>query len=187
MRILAIIILVLVAISAKTQSLQFYREDISFIVKDGYFHVDGQYNFCNNGDTEIRKTLFYPYPEDISIEEIDSVFALENNITNSSVLSGNGDKGAYFNVTIGPYGVKSYNVGYRQKISGNKVEYILLSTKKWGTPFDNAYYKMTIPQEFNIESFSYEPDSLVSNGTNKIYYWTKKDFMPDKNFIVEFR
>ncbi len=186
MRYLTIFTLIFLYGFTKAQSLQFYREDINFTINNGYFYVDGIYNFCNNGDNEIKKTLFYPFPQNDLNGDIDSVFAidLENNI---SVLSKNGETGAFFYVDIEPYGVGSFRVGYRQKINGNKAEYILLTTKNWRTPFDNAYYKLNMPDKYSVEFLSYKPDSVKLINQNNIYYWTKKDFMPDRNFIVEFK
>ena len=186
MRTLTLSILVFISIVAKTQSIQFYREDISFTINDGYFYVDGVYNFCNNSDSEIQKILFYPFPQDDSYGEVDSIFAVDvkNNV---SVLSKYGETGAYFIISIEPYGVVSYRIGYRQKIETNKAEYILMTTKIWGLPFDNAHYSLTIPAKYDITSFSYEPDSVSTNEANKVYYWTKLNFMPDKNFIIEFK
>ncbi len=187
MRFLTVSIFVVISVISRTQSLQFYREDISFTINNGYFYVDGIYNFCNNSDAEINKTLFYPFPQGISFGDVDSVFAMDVKNDNISVLSKYGETGAYFYINIEPYGVRSYRVGYRQRIKENKAEYILMTTRNWGSPFDNAYYKLTIPTNYIIESLSYEPDSVILNNEYKVYFWTKKDFMPDKNFIVEFK
>ncbi len=39
------------------QGLEFYREDITFEIKDGYFYVNGVYHLCNVGEKEIKKYI----------------------------------------------------------------------------------------------------------------------------------
>ncbi len=184
---LIFLILLIISFWCNSQSLQFYREDIIFTVKSEHFYVNGIYNFCNNGDAKIKKILFYPFPNEISPETIDSVFAYDLVNQNTSVLLKTNSKGAFFEVNINAYGTGKYNVGYRQKILGNKIEYILLTTKEWGIPFDNALYKLIIPNACKVKSLSYKADSVNLIDNNYIYYWNKTDFMPEKNFVIELR
>lgn len=169
-----------------SQNLQFYREDLTFEIKDSSFYVDGIYNFCNNGDKEIQQILFYPFPSDSAYGAVDSINACDENAKSTNIIINKTAKGFYFNITLAPYGIGKYKISYRQKLLKNKAEYILLSTQKWGKPFDNAIYKLITPTSMKITSFSYSPDS-ISQINNKItYYWNKKNFMPDKNLIFYF-
>lgn len=170
-----------------TQSLQFYKEDLKFEIKDNYFFVDGIYHFCNNYNKEINQTLFYPFPVDTLYGEVDSVFAadLKDSLINS--IKKKSEKGAYFNIKIEAYGIAKYHIFYRQKIEKNKAEYILKTTQKWEKPFEKASYRLITPEKMKIILMSYTPDSIKTENEKKFYFWNKTNFMPDKNmeFIFE--
>lgn len=169
-----------------SQALQFYREDLKFEIRNGFFYVDGIYNFCNNGEKEIQQILFYPFPIDSLYGEVDSVNAFDANKKSFNIITNKTENGVFFNISLKPYGIGKYRISYRQKLLKNKAEYILVTTQKWGVPFDNVIYKLTTPANMKITSISYNPDSIKQIKDKTIYYWNKKDFMPDKNMIVYF-
>jgi hypothetical protein len=169
-----------------SQSLQFYREDLTFEIKDGFFYVDGIYNFCNNGDKAIHQVLFYPFPVDSAYGEVDSISAINVNSKSANCLVNKSANGSFFKIDLIPYGIGKYKISYRQKLLKNKAEYILVTTQKWGVPFENAIYKLIAPAKMRITSFSYSPDSTKQIRDKAFYYWSKKDFMPDKNMVFYF-
>lgn len=172
--------------NSSSQSLQFYREDISFEIRDTFFYVDGIYNFCNNGNVKIQKVLFYPFPLDSLYGEVDSVFMTDFNSGSKNTITNRSEKGFFFEIILAPYGINKYRISYRQKLLKNKAEYILLTTQKWSKPFENAIYKLTTPANIKITSFSYVPDDTIQSGDKTMYYWNKKDFMPDNNMVFYF-
>jgi len=169
-----------------SQSLQFYREDISFEIKEAFFYVDGIYNFCNNGNKKIQQVLFYPFPLDSLYGEVDYVYVTDFNSGSKNIITNKSEKGFYFEINLAPYGINKYRISYRQMLLKNKAEYILLTTQKWGKPFENAIYKLTTPGSIKITSFSYTPDDTIQSGDKTIYYWNKKDFMPNSNMVFNF-
>jgi hypothetical protein len=169
-----------------SQNLQFYREDLTFEIRNGSFSVDGIYNFCNNGDKEIQQVLYYPFPNDSLYGEVDSISAFDLNARSQNIIINKTNKGFLFKTEIGPYGIGKYKIAYRQKLLKNKVEYILVTTQRWGIPFESSDYKLITPTNMRITSFSYNPDNSMQTGDKVIYYWSKKDFMPDKNMIFYF-
>jgi hypothetical protein len=78
-------------------------------------------------------------------------------------------------------------IGYQQKLMGGKAEYILETTSLWGRGFEQAYYDLTFPKTITVDSLSYLPDELEETETSYKLIWIKKDFLPLKNFIVEFK
>ena len=169
-----------------SQYLQFYREDITFEIKDGFFYVDGIYNFCNNGNKEIQQVLFYPFPIDSLYGEVDSINAIDVNAKSQNIIFNKTAKGFLFKIGLNPYGIGKYKISYRQKLLKNKAEYILVTTQKWGTPFESSNYKLITSDTMRITATSYTADSTMQINGKKIYYWNKKDFMPDKNMIFYF-
>ena len=188
MRIVWYLIVFILFISSNlySQDLQFYREDLTFKIKDNYFYVDGIYNFCNNGKKEIEQVLFYPFPIDSIYGVVDSIKAFDINTKEIIIISKSTEQGFYFKIKLQPYGVGNYKISYRQQLLENKAEYILVTTKKWNKPFDNAQYKLITPVDLKITSISYRPDSAKQVNNNMFYYWNKKDFMPDRNMLFYF-
>lgn len=170
-----------------SQNLKFYREDLTFELKKGYFTVDGFYNFCNTENKSVQQVLFYPYPVDSLYGEVDSVSAVDINQQSSNVVVDKTTEGMFFKIELAPYGIGKYKIYYRQKILKNKAEYILVTTQKWGVPFENAFYKLLTPKEIKITSTSYQQDSIKQIKDKTVYYWTKKNFMPDKNMVFYFQ
>lgn len=149
-RIFVLFSLFLITKSLFSQNLQFYREDLTFEIKDGYFYVDGIYNFCNNGDKEIKQVLFYPFPVDSLYGRVDSINAIDVNAKSQNIIFNNTEKGFLFKVELKPYGIGKYKISYRQKLLKNKAEYILVTTQKWGTPFESSDYKLKTPQTLKL-------------------------------------
>jgi len=169
-----------------SQNLQFYREDLTFEIKDNFFYVDGIYNFCNNGEKEIQQVLFYPFPVDSIYGVVDSINAFDVNAKTLNIITNIAEKGFYFKIKLQSYGIGKYKISYRQKLLKNKAEYILVTTRKWGKPLERAQFKLITPVGLKIISISYKPDSIKQLNNKMFYYWNKKDFMPDRNMLFYF-
>ena len=169
-----------------SQNLQFYRQDMTFEIKDGFFYVDGIYNFCNNGDKKIQQVLFYPFPLDSAFGEVDSINVFDINANSQNIIANLTEKGFNFKLALNPYEICKYKISYRQKLLKNKAEYILVTAQKWGKPFDYAFYKLITPAWMKMISISYNPDSIKQINNKVIYYWNEKDFVPPKNMIFYF-
>ena len=179
---------ILIVLSAAVNIIQagqisFIREDIDFTLKENAFYIDGVYYFRNNSDKPVKRIMLYPYPEDSTYLEPDSIFAYCcEDSTNALVKTD--DTGSYFSVEIPPKGVTKYNVGYKQPFLGNHVEYILLTTRNWKSSFEEVNYKLSVEQNIKVDSLSYTPDFVSETESFKTYFWKRKDFMPDRNFKV---
>ncbi|MBI5541797.1 MAG: hypothetical protein HY951_17180 [Bacteroidia bacterium] len=187
MKIVVVILLFVFPKFLYSQGLQFYKEDLTFEIKDNYLYVDGIYHFCNNGNKEINQILFYPFPVDSLYGNVDTVFAANVKTDNVNIITNKSQKGASFKINIDAYGIAKYRIYYRQKIDKNKAEYILKTTQKWGKPFENVSYKLIVPVKLEITKMSYSPDSTQIFNEIRIYFWNKKDFMPDKNMEFYFK
>ena len=167
------------------QDIEFFREDIKFEISDDYFIVEGDYYFCNVGEKTIMQVLFYPFPFGVEYCNVDTISVI-NLQTKLSVLRNFNYKGASFIIKIKPYGIEKYKIFYKQKLLGNKAEYILNTTKLWKKPLEKANYELLVDVNRIIDSVSYLPDSLAEIGNYHHYYWKKNDFMPDKDFEIYF-
>jgi hypothetical protein len=83
-----------------------------------------------------------------------------------------------FSIKLSPNDSFSLNIVYDQPVKKEN-RYILRSTQAWGEALKVANYSLSV-KSFDVDQFSYDPDSTKGN----IYYWQKKDFFPEKDFIV---
>jgi hypothetical protein len=174
------------SVISKSQELEFYGENITFELSDSIFKVTGIYYLCNTGDKEIKQILYYPFPVDS--QHYGDVNFIRISTKDSLINILRRDKGGmYFGLEIEPYKAMEYIISYQQKLLNNRAEYILVTTKKWQRPFETAYYKLIIPDKLKITSISYKPDSILTVNNDLIYLWHKKNFMPDRNMIIEFQ
>jgi hypothetical protein len=169
---------------AFSQQLQFYKEDLSFQIKDNYFYVDGFYYFCNNSDNVINQLLFYPFPQNSLYGETDSISALS--AEGKNIVISKKKEGLTFRINLSPYGTEKLRIKYRQYLKQNQAEYILLTTRNWNKAFETATYKLICDKNLKLKSLSYVPDKTELSGNYMIYYWSKKNFMPDKDMIFEY-
>ncbi|MDD2387467.1 MAG: hypothetical protein PHP52_11875 [Bacteroidales bacterium] len=186
MRIVFLSILLLFAKLIVAQGLEFYREDISFRIENDIFYVNGLYYFCNTSADTLKHNLLYPFPGDKTSLNIDKILIVDESTGLHIPFDSKYylEKGIYFNLVLSPYSTVNIRIFYEQKISENTIEYILTSTKAWGKPFELANYSLVANAGYKNLVFSYLPDSIDNeSGT---YFWKKRDFMPDKNFIVKF-
>ena len=165
--------------------LEFFREDLTFEIKDNYFFVDGIYHFRNTGNQDIERVLFFPFPNDsLFWGEIDSIFAVNLNKDSSNTVINIKKRGATFKIEIKPEETSKFRIAYRQKLLGNRAEYILTTTQSWKRPLEQANYTLISPNKLSIDSLSYTPDSFETKRDMIIFFWEKENFMPDRNFII---
>ena len=181
-----VFIFTLLVFKAVPQKLEFYREDLTFQIKDGYLYVDGVYYFCNVSDKVKNTRLYYPFPVSKIYGDIDSVNIVNLKTTEDIKYIENKGKGIYYYISTEPYGTGKYRIKYRQKLLANQAEYILTTTQSWNKPFEVVNYKLIIPDSITITALSYNADTVLSDKQDKIYIWKKKDFMPDRDMIIRF-
>jgi hypothetical protein len=102
------------------------------------------------------------------------------------MLSTQSTKGSMFKLFIPPKGEVVYHISYGQKLVSNEAMYIITTTKHWDKPFKFAKYSFSFPDNVQINSVSIPPDSTASSARETIYYWERKGFMPDIDFIFKF-
>ena len=181
---ISLIVLQSYCLPLKSQDLQFYREDIVFQVFEDVAVIDARYYFCNLGEEDINKVIFYPFPEN-TIELIDSLVIIDLK-TNRAISFRKSKSGVFFGISVSGYGQAQYRVYFRQWLSGKKFKYILTSTESWGRPLEFANFELQAPAYLTINSLSYPADSSFIQNNVQYLFWKKKDFMPDKDFEVFF-
>jgi hypothetical protein len=166
------------------QTLQFYREDIVFRLSHNTMETDAVYHFCNVGEKDIKTQLFYPFP-DSTMELIDTII-INDMKTKQIIPYQKGHSGVFFGISVNAYGQASYRVFFRQRLAGQKFTYILTSTESWGRALEFANFELQVPENLKVNSLSYPPDTSFMKDNLQYYFWKKEDFMPERDFEVNF-
>lgn len=161
----------------------FEKEDITFEIKDNVFIVQGIYYFNSNSDKEF--SILYPFPSDsiyskpfdISIKYINSGQQVNYKINNDS-------SSVAFRVLADS--IQPILISYHQRLISNRARYILLTTNYWQKPLKQVDYKLVTDLDFSVKSFSIQPDKEIEIDNKKIYLWHKENFIPQKDFVIEF-
>jgi hypothetical protein len=153
-------------------------------IEKDYFYVSGSYYLRTTGDKSL--TLIYPFPADSLYGLADS--ALIYNLTADTTVSilNRKPNPLVFIADFGDLPELVLLISYRQKLLGNRAEYILESTQGWRKPLEQADYQLIVPVDLEITSFSIPPDEVVNTGEEQIFYWSRKNYMPLVNMIFEF-
>ncbi len=160
--------------------ISFTSEFIDFRIDQKYFSVNGIYTFVNKTKANSNTIIFYPFT--VNSDSIDSIHVI--NLKNMNrVRYFKKERYISFNLKISSYDTVEYNIFYRQPLK-IKNTYILTTTKYWGAPLDNAVYTLTADKNIKITSFSFEPDSSKSNLESTIWFWHKRNFQPEMDFVI---
>jgi hypothetical protein len=180
-----IIFLLFTTNSILAQEVEFFREDLTFRLEDGFFAVEGDYFFRNTTDREVKKLLFYPLPESKIYGDITSLnINLKGNST--SMITGSSEEGAAFKLKLGPGEEATYRINYVQKLRSNEARYIITTTRHWGKGLEFATYRLDCSASIFLDSISIIPDTIFMEKRRYHYLWDREDFMPEVDFIFQF-
>ena len=159
----------------------FIEEFIEFRLKETTFTVNGNYYFVNNTPSAVSKEINYPFP--VSISTIDSVHVFDLTLGRFLDIKKQA-RAISFNLVVLPYDTVKLNIFYQQKGVMDTIHYILTTTKIWGEPLKKAEYTFETERFRKIKSFSYSPDKSTTTDDKQKYFWKKKDFLPERDFLV---
>jgi hypothetical protein len=175
----------LLAPGVQSQKIEFFSENLTFRLHQGTFEVDGLYFFRNKTDAEVRQSMIYPFPDVEKYGDISFISINREGDTNTMLRSQN-EKGALFMLILQPHEEAAYRIIYRQQLKSNEAKYIILTTQKWGKPFETADYRLEFPNSIQLTNISIEPDSVFQKNNQHTYLWHRKYFMPTVDFEFEF-
>jgi hypothetical protein len=177
-------LLYLFAFCVSGQGFRFYKENITMKIEKDYFHVTGIYYLKSDGNKS--EVLVYPYPVDSLYGTVDSICIYS--MTSNTIIKPNKtdrDK-TVFTLGFGHNPDQDIQISYRQKLLGNRAEYILKSTIGWREPLDQANYQLIVQSGMLITRFSIPPQDSIVTGQERVYLWKKHDYMPSENLIFDF-
>lgn len=158
------------------QSLQFFGEKLDFSIDQNRFSVNGIFYFANNTGEVIRKSILFPFSKNSDSLTVKRIY----NLTYRERIAYQKLNNAIaFQIIVLPSDTVKLNIAYSQSTDKENV-YILESTKTWGQKLKWADYSLIVDNSVQIDSVSLKSDSI----NNDVYYWTKKNFYPEKNFRI---
>jgi hypothetical protein len=185
-KILFLFTLFFVSQTVFSQVLDFFKEEIVFEIDSAFFTVNGDYYFRNNTGKVISPLISYPLRSNDSRPLFETVMVYDQAEPSTPLPLKIIDTAALFTLHLSPHSEKMIKVIYRQRHNGSVARYILLTTKFWNKPFENALYSLVVKKNIAVKQFPFPPDRSVDFGDATIYYWSRKNFMPEKDFEVKF-
>jgi hypothetical protein len=162
---------------------QFSKENIAVtVLTPSMIEIRGEYFFTSQDTNTAFSNLFYPFPVDSS--SLYPCFINVKKIRGADTLPfTRNDRGIFFPVDVHAKDTTEIEIIYRQQVKNHSGTYILTTTSAWGNPLHNSTYSVSIPQTLNLDYMSYECDSVQMSGSNIIYGFSKKQFMPDRDLF----
>ncbi|MCK4576703.1 hypothetical protein KAU34_09870 [candidate division WOR-3 bacterium] len=162
--------------------IKFYKEETTIKLKENSVIIQGLYFFENRSDFEMLVNMFYPffinntniYPE--KIKALDPKNPID--YTKS-------EKGIEWSLHFEPIGVETVFVEYNQKLKQKSATYIL--KKFWEEKIDKTSLIIETSLSYKEINFSIEPDSVKTKNDNKIFYITKRYYLPEKNLKITWK
>jgi hypothetical protein len=168
----------------------FAREEVWLDVRPGVLVVSATYHFTCAAKQPVIGLMSYPFP-------VDSLNPYPDSIVIARYESGppaaglaarsfeRNDTAVVFPLRFAPGREDSFFAWYRQPLRSNSARYIVTSTRQWRRPIDRASFRVSVPARFRAVELSFEPDSVVIVDSIRNYYFTRRQFWPDRDVVVE--
>lgn len=95
--------------------------------------------------------------------------------------------GILFQIQVQPKDTVVIQVDFTQQTPYKVMEYILSTTSEWKSPLKEADYIIKLPDNLQLVNSSLGYDSTKNENKFNYFYLHKKNFMPEKNLIINWR
>ena len=146
--------------------------------------VTGEYFFASSDGMACNQRVIYPLPAD-SAAEFPHFLSVKKSRDRQKVSFNRIENGISFVVEVPKRDTIAITVTYRQCFGGKTGRYILTTTAYWNRPLSDSRYTIHVPKNTTLSYLSYECDTVYTSGTNRIYSFFKKKFMPDRDLIFK--
>jgi hypothetical protein len=166
----------------------FTQEDLSFTLSKVLFTLDGDYMFSNYSPEDIVQNIYFPIPAD------EKTLPAQN-ITMNVIKPLPGQKvkimsispqGFWFELTLPAQTIAVCKIKYEQKLLGKSAKYILLTANSWGKPLEYAKYRLSVSKHVKMTKMPLDNPVVKKGLFHNKYGWEYNNYVPDKDFIVEF-
>jgi hypothetical protein len=176
----------IVVLSPSAGELRFASENMFIsIAPPDTLCVQGEYFFASKSGEPLSTPVAYPFPVDslhafphvIRVEQKGKLLPFEPQVRSATIV---------FPLKLDKNETSCVTISYRQKLSRPKARYIITTTQTWGEPLAWGYYRIAMPSGAALSYLSYPSDSVFSRADSTIYEFRKKNFMPERDIVVEF-
>ena len=185
-RLLISLFLVIVCSCVVGQRIDFFKEDLVFSIDSACFSVNGDYYFRNPSNSPLTVKVLFPVSRTAGYKTVDTIIVYDISKPANPVKTEVKDSIASFMISFLPFSEKCVKIYYKQHHDGSRAKYILLSTKMWQKPLNEASYTLITGRNLIVSGLSITPDKIEDFSESKVYYWKRKHFMPDRDFVFEF-
>jgi len=159
---------------------EFTSERIEMSIRGNSLTIHGIYHFTNPNPELVRVAMLYPFP-------VDATHPFPHAIRVKAIAFRKVKDGITWIVEGEPYAKPTVDVVYTQRCLDHSAKYILTTTQTWGQALKQAEFIVRVPASFKEVTLSYSPDSLKEIKGEQVFYLTKKDFLPEKDFEIRWK
>ncbi len=165
------------------QDLIFHGEQIEIEVRGDSCSLTGIYQFRNDSDREIFKTLSYPFPvqDDLPFPHLTIILDDKGNTVDFLKQSNN----ILFPVRVAPKSSRNYTIQFTQMTPNNFFEYILDTSRQWHFPIASATFDIIIPN--NLKILEIQPDGFqqIQQNSENLFRMSCENFRSDQNLLIK--
>lgn len=169
-----------------SQGLRFFRENIQIEVNKDECILTGIYYFANPSGSRVSQSLYYPY---VVNDSLPLPYKAEvKDLKSGKKVSGiSTAKGLLFAVEVQANDTSVIEVKYYQKTPMHMMEYILTTTKEWGTSFDMAEYSVKLPARYKLLSMQPQFENEKKSDKYRTFFTLKRNYLPQHNFVIKWK
>ncbi|HEX2867421.1 MAG TPA: hypothetical protein VHO03_10285 [Ignavibacteriales bacterium] len=169
-----------------SQELRFFREKIQIEVKKDECILTGIYYFANKSGITASHNLYYPYIVNDSLP-LPYKAEVKDLKSGNKIASISTAKGIIFAVNAASHDTSIVEVKYYQKTPMHMMEYILTTTKEWGTSFDMAEYSVKLPAGYRLLSMQPQFENEKKSNKYRTFFTLKRNYLPQHNFVIKWK
>jgi hypothetical protein len=169
-----------------SQPLNFYKEKIVIDVQEYFCNLSCNYFFVNNDSLISNTTILYPFIVNDSLPFPQKI-SVKNENDNTFLKFVKEPMGILFQIHVQPKDTVVITVDFTQQTPYKMMEYILTTTSEWKMPLKEADYIIKLHENLQLVSSSLGYDSTKTDNKLSYFYLHKKNFMPDKNLLINWR
>lgn len=165
--------------------IEFIKEKVVILLLHEKARVEGIYFFHNSSEKAQKINILYPFHRDKDHPYPHSIEIWELNSDSLKTLQwARGTNDICWEMRFLAKEIKKIKVQYVQSIKKKSFTYILTSTKKWRKPIKESNFTVKVPTYFKNVQLSYPANRIGKKDDLIFHFINKKDFMPQKDLIV---
>jgi hypothetical protein len=177
-------------LSGRFTKVRFDRERIDVEVEEGLIHVQGRYHYQNTSRLPALLTLATPFPVDqdhpapeaFTLAEVD-----EGGRVVQELLLRGPKKAPGVRLAFLPLEAKWIQLDYWQATRRHEGRYLLTTTRAWGRPIAQAYFRLRLPTDCHLNASNYPVTEIPGAHRFTAFTFSRTNFFPDQDWRFSWR